>query len=707
MKNLLSAVFAVCLLSVMNAAETFDYSHIRKGVFAQRSVYGLRSMADGEHYTTSRYGRLILKHSYRTGEVVDTLFRSDDVTFSDYALSADETRILLTTDVKPIYRHSFTARFLVADAATGEVRPVCDIERQRLAMFSPQGDKVALVSDNNLYVVDLASGAVSAVTGDGEYNRIINGAPDWVYEEEFGFSRAFAFSPDGTRIAYMRFDESGVREFTMTKFGGGLYPSDYTYKYPKAGERNSVVEVWECDLQSGARTKVDVGPETDQYIPRIGYTPSGELYFFRVNRLQNRFEVSLASGRVIYEETSPRYVDRIDDGTVTFLPDGERFIVKNETAAGFMHLYLYDMKKGLVRPLTSGRWEVTDLVGVAGGRVYYVSTENSPLRRDLYSISLNGRGKRRLTQQDGISRIVPSSGMKYYMSYFSSADTPLQVTLHSSDGRLIRVMEDNAALRSRLDEMGFTVPRKEFFEMVTERGDTLFGYLKKPQGFDASKRYPVLMTQYSGPGSQSVSDSWSVGWEDVMVQNGYIVACVDGRGTGYRGEDFKKCTYRNLGGCEVEDQISAARYLASQPFVDPSRIGIYGWSFGGFMSLNCILKGADVFKMAIAVAPVTSWRYYDTIYTEVYNGLPQDNAAGYDDNSPINFADRLKGRLLLIHGSADDNVHVQNSMEMASAFIRAGKQFDMMIYPDDNHSMAPSGGHNIREKMIDYTLRNL
>ena len=706
MKKFLSAALAVMAAAGMNAHNPFDYGHIRRGVFSQRSVYGLRSMADGEHYTTTLDGN-ILKHSYRTGEIVDTLFKGKGLKFSDYAISGDETKILLTTDVKPIYRHSFTARYLVADVATGAVSPVCDVEGQRLATFSPVGDKVAFVSGNNLYITDLATKETVRVTDDGRYNEIINGAPDWVYEEEFGFSRAFAFSPDAGKIAYMRFDESKVREFAMTKFEGELYPVQYSYKYPKAGESNAVVELWVYDIKTGEKTKVDVGEQTDQYIPRIGWTPSGELYFFRVNRLQNLFEVVLASGRVIYSELSPRYVDRIDDGTVTFLADGDRFIVKNETESGYMHLYLYSIEKGLLRALTSGEWEVTQLVGVAGDKVYYVSTETSPLRRNLYSVKLNGKGKRRLTEQDGTYRIVPSSGMKYYMSYFSSSTAPLHVTLHSADGRLIRDMEDNSALRERLSSMQLHVPEKEFFTFATERGDTLYGYLKKPYGFDPEKRYPVLMTQYSGPGSQSVSDSWGIGWEDVLVQNGYIVACVDGRGTGYRGEEFKKCTYRNLGGKETEDQISAARYIGSLPFVDASRIGIYGWSFGGFMALNCILKGADVFKMAIAVAPVTSWRYYDTIYTEVYNGLPQDNAAGYDDNSPINFADRLQGRLLLIHGSADDNVHVQNSMEMASALIRAGKQFDMMIYPDDNHSMVPSGVHNIREKMVEYTLKNL
>ena len=663
-------------------------------------------MSDGEHYTSSRPG-MILKHSYLSGEVVDTLFRDSELRFSDYALSSDESRILLTTEVKPIYRHSFTARFLVVDIASGTVLPVSDMEGQRLATFSPDATRVAFVKDNNLYVADIASSKVEAVTDDGRYNEIINGAPDWVYEEEFGFSRAFDFSPDGTKIAYMRFDESRVKEFTMTKFSGKLYPEQYSYKYPKAGEENAVVELWVHDFSSGEKRKIDVGPDSDQYIPRIGWTPAGELYFFRVNRLQNLFEVVIPGRGVIYSESSERYVDRIDDATVTFLPDGERFIVKNETRSGYMHLYLYSIGKGFVRALTSGEWEVTDLVGISGDRVYYLSTETSPLCRNLYSVKLNGRGKQRLTDRQGTYRISPSCGMKYYISYFSSANTPLQVELRSSDGKLIRVLEDNAALRNRMKEMNLHVPEKEFFTFATERGDTLYGYLKKPADFDSSKIYPVLMTQYSGPGSQSVSDSWGIGWEDVLVENGYIVACVDGRGTGYRGEDFKKCTFRNLGGLEVEDQISAARYLGGLPFVDSSRIGIYGWSFGGFMSLNCILKGADVFKMAIAVAPVTSWRYYDTIYTEVYNGLPQDNPEGYDDNSPINFADRLKGKLLLIHGSADDNVHVQNSMDMASALIRAGKQFDMMIYPDDNHSMYPSGAHNIREKMIDFTLKNL
>jgi dipeptidyl-peptidase-4 len=370
-----------------------------------------------------------------------------------------------------------------------------------------------------------------------------------------------------------------------------------------------------------------------------------------------------------------------------------------------MHLYLYSMKKGFLNAITSGEWEVTDIVEITADKVYYTSTESSPLARDLYSVSLNGKNRKRMTGGDGTYRISAGRGMHYYISSFTNVSTPLTITLCDGRGKQLRLLEDNSALKSKIAYMG--VPEREFFTFRTDAGTELNGYVIKPVGFDSTKRYPVLMTQYSGPGSQSVADVWSIGWEDVLAQKGYVVACVDGRGTGYRGEEFKKCTYRNLGALETEDQISAARHLASLAWVDASRIGIYGWSYGGFMALNSILKGNDVFKLAVAVAPVTSWRYYDTVYTEVYNGLPQDNAAGYDNNSPINYAERLSGKLLLIHGSGDDNVHVQNSYEMAKALVAKGKQFDMMIYPDDNHSMYPNGSVNIRQKMIEYITTNL
>ena len=410
------------------------------------------------------------------------------------------------------------------------------------------------------------------------------------------------------------------------------------------------------------------------------------------------------SQKIIYDEQSPTYVERPSKDIIRFI-DKEQFLVLNETLTGWNHIYLYSTEKGLVRQITSGEWQVTRIVETTDKNIYYLSTETSPLRRNLYSIDYKGRHKQRLTALDGTYSISPSKGMKYYISTFSSASTARLVELRNGKGELIRTLVRNEELNEKLK----TLPRKEFFSFTTERGDKLNAYIIKPLDFDPEKRYPVLLTQYSGPGSQSVSDSFGMGWECVLAGNGYIVACVDGRGTGFMGEKFKKQTYGQLGALEVEDQLSFARHLAQQKWIDSERIGIYGWSFGGFMALGCALKGEGLFKMAIAVAPVTSWRYYDTIYTEIYNDLPQDNPKGYDDNSPINFAHLLNDRtkLLIMHGSADDNVHVQNTMEMCHALNRVGKQYDMMIYPDQNHSMKPNYERNIRIKMIEYTLQNL
>ncbi|WP_418418888.1 S9 family peptidase, partial [Alistipes ihumii] len=603
----------------VSARPAFDYSALRDGTFEQKTVSGVRSLSDGERYTTMSDGR-VLCFSYRTGEPAGVLFDASAaeprIEFTDYVLSADERRLLLTTDVEPIYRHSFTAEYWIYDRQDGSLRRLSQGGPQQQAQFSPDGSRVAFVRGGNLFVADPAAGSERQLTFDGRFNHIINGLPDWVYEEEFSFARAFAWSPDGRKIAYLRFDESRVKQYNMNRFAGGLYPENYTFKYPKAGEQNSVVELYCCDAADGSAVRMDTGEQTDQYIPRLFWTPTGQLGFYRLNRLQNHFEVLLCdssgASRVVYDERNDRYVERVDGRTVTFLPDGDRFVVRSERD-GFMHLYLYSVSEGLLGRITSGEWEVTELLGIEGDRVYYLSTETSPLRRDLYTVRLDGRGKRRLTGGDGTYRIAPSRGFRYFISYFSNVRTPNRVTLHRSDGRLVRTLEDNAALRTKLDEL--QVPVKEFFRFATSEGVELNGYMVRPNGFDSSRRYPVLMTQYSGPGSQQAADRWTIGWEDVLVQQGYIVACVDGRGTGFRGEEFKKCTYGELGKYETVDQIEAARYLASLPYVDPDRIGIYGWSYGGFMALNCILKGNDVFRAAIAVAPVTSWRFYDTIYT--------------------------------------------------------------------------------------------
>ncbi|WP_418408486.1 S9 family peptidase [Alistipes ihumii] len=712
MRNLLTVFFALCTLNTItvSARPAFDYSALRDGTFEQKTVSGVRSLSDGERYTTMSDGR-VLCFSYRTGEPAGVLFDASAaeprIEFTDYVLSADERRLLLTTDVEPIYRHSFTAEYWIYDRQDGSLRRLSQGGPQQQAQFSPDGSRVAFVRGGNLFVADPAAGSERQLTFDGRFNHIINGLPDWVYEEEFSFARAFAWSPDGRKIAYLRFDESRVKQYNMNRFAGGLYPENYTFKYPKAGEQNSVVELYCCDAADGSTVRMDTGEQTDQYIPRLFWTPTGQLGFYRLNRLQNHFEVLLCdssgASRVVYDERNDRYVERVDGRTVTFLPDGDRFVVRSERD-GFMHLYLYSVSEGLLGRITSGEWEVTELLGIEGDRVYYLSTETSPLRRDLYAVRLDGRGKRRLTGGDGTYRIAPSRGFRYFISYFSNVRTPNRVTLHRSDGRLVRTLEDNAALRAKLDEL--QVPVKEFFRFATSEGVELNGYMVRPNGFDSSRRYPVLMTQYSGPGSQQAADRWTIGWEDVLVQQGYIVACVDGRGTGFRGEEFKKCTYGELGKYETVDQIEAARYLASLPYVDPDRIGIYGWSYGGFMALNCILKGNDVFRAAIAVAPVTSWRFYDTIYTEIYNGLPQDNPSGYDDNSPIHFADRLKGKLLIAHGTGDDNVHIQNTYEMITRLVEYDKPFELYVYPDRNHGMGPSR-HHLMERCIEFVQRNL
>lgn len=712
MRNLLTVFFALCTLNTItvSARPAFDYSALRDGTFEQKTVSGVRSLSDGERYTTMSDGR-VLCFSYRTGEPAGVLFDASAaeprIEFTDYVLSADERRLLLTTDVEPIYRHSFTAEYWIYDRQDGSLRRLSQGGPQQQAQFSPDGSRVAFVRGGNLFVADPTAGSERQLTFDGRFNHIINGLPDWVYEEEFSFARAFAWSPDGRKIAYLRFDESRVKQYNMNRFAGGLYPENYTFKYPKAGEQNSVVELYCCDAADGSMVRMDTGEQTDQYIPRLFWTPTGQLGFYRLNRLQNHFEVLLCdssgASRVVYDERNDRYVERVDGRTVTFLPDGDRFVVRSERD-GFMHLYLYSVSEGLLGRITSGEWEVTELLGIEGDRVYYLSTETSPLRRDLYTVRLDGRGKRRLTGGDGTYRIAPSRGFRYFISYFSNVRTPNRVTLHRSDGRLVRTLEDNAALRAKLDEL--QVPVKEFFRFATSEGVELNGYMVRPNGFASSRRYPVLMTQYSGPGSQQAADRWTIGWEDVLVQQGYIVACVDGRGTGFRGEEFKKCTYGELGKYETVDQIEAARYLASLPYVDPDRIGIYGWSYGGFMALNCILKGNDVFRAAIAVAPVTSWRFYDTIYTEIYNGLPQDNPSGYDDNSPIHFADRLKGKLLIAHGTGDDNVHIQNTYEMITKLVEYDKPFELYVYPDRNHGMGPSR-HHLMERCIEFVQRNL
>ncbi len=699
------------LLLATTAAAKGEYAEIARLRAMNETVRGIRPMADGEHYTRLERNE-ILRYAYAADTPGERLLpaSAQGIAVTDYAFSPDERRILIASGRTPIYRHSYTTTYHLVEQ--GAVRPVLrEAEAPRDAGFSPDGTKIAYSDRNDLYVRDLDAHRTLRITDDGAWNEVINGTTDWVYEEEFGFTRAYAFSPDSRRIAFLRFDEREVPLMEMMRFDGKRYNEAFSFKYPKAGERNSTVQLWVADLATGAKTRIDTGAESDQYLPRIGWTPDGKLWFQRLNRRQNTFEVILCepSGaqRTIYEERSQQYVERAGGQTITFL-DKDRFLALQESHTGYMHLYLYTVRGGLQGPVTRGAWEVTEVIAATPKRIWYLSTEGSHLRRSLWSVRPDGKEKKRLTDGEGFCTVAPGTGMKYCIVTRSDAATPNRVEVCDGEGRTVRTLADSRALRAELERTGR--PAKEFFRFATERGDSLDAYILKPRDFDPAKRYPVLLTQYSGPGSQSVQDRWSMDWEDALVEKGYIVVCADGRGTGFRGERFKKQTYGRLGALEVEDQLSFARYMAAQPWVDPDRIGIYGWSFGGFMALNCAIRGHGLFRMAIAVAPVASWRFYDTIYTEIYNNLPQYNASGYDDNSPLNHArmlDDARTRLLLIHGTADDNVHFQNTVEMARALNRAGKRYDMMVYPDQNHSMQPDDTHNVRQKMIDYTLEHL
>ncbi len=700
----------LCLAAAVPVSAQLSYADLLSLRGENRNPAASISMSpDGDHYTLRTEKGLVERPFEGGGERL--LIEASAPAVGDFSISAQG--LILYSDaatVKPIYRHSYTGDFLLAEC--GGV-PERILTGARDASFSPDGERIAYSKENDLWLYDIAARSHTRITDDGRWNHVINGTSDWVYEEELGFTRAYAFSPDGRQMAWLRFDESAVPMFEMMRFDGQLYNRAYSFKYPKAGDRNSTVELWLYDIPSGEKRRIEVGDNPDQYILNLLWTPDGRLTFNRVNRLQNRLEVVLCeadgSQRTIYEERSPRYVEKPFGGAVHFV-DADCFIVREETSTGWSHLYLHSMKRGRLHAITSGRWEVTSLVGFDRKHVWYISTERSPLHRDLYRISLDGRRKHRLTEEAGFCTVAASPEVRHYVQVFSNSATPNIVTVHRGDGTAVDTLADNRkAVASAAAKLGTQLSPRRFGSFVTERGDTLNYTLQLPADFDPDGRYPVLLTQYSGPGSQSVRDRWSVDWEDALPSHGYIVACCDGRGTGFRGEEFKKCTYGDLGRKEVEDQLSFARHLAAQPFVDAERMGIYGWSFGGFMALNCALHGDGLFRMAIAVAPVTSWRYYDTIYTEIYNGLPQDNPKGYDDNSPLTHAARLadRTRLLIMHGTADDNVHVQNTMEMCRRLNAEGKRYDMMVFPDQNHSMLPSATSAVRQRMIDYTLGNL
>ena len=686
--------------------------------FSPEWVWGLNSMNDGIHYSSMNYGNgnvYVTEYAYETGDSVSTIIDSkdlEDLNFDDYSFSKNEQKILLPTATESIYRHSTRSKYYIYDRETTNTIEL-SAGKQRLAQFSPDASKVVFVRENNIFIKDLTSDLETQVTTDGEFNKIINGATDWVYEEEFAFDNGMQWNSNGTKLAYYRFNEENVPEFSMDMFSG-LYPSQNRFKYPKAGEANSKVEIFIYDLATNKIIEADIELANEFYIPRIKWTnDENVLSVQRMNRHQNNLDFILVnvtdgSSNTIFTETDEAYIDITDN--LTFLNDGEHFVWTSEKD-GFNHIYLYNLKGKQVRKITKGSYDVTDFYGVdlTTNTVYFASAERSAMQRDVYAVQLNGRNKRVLTNKTGTNSATFSSSFKYFINQHSDANTPYYFSLFDAQGNEVRTLKDNARLNTTLGE--YALSTKEFFNFKTSEGVNLNGWMMKPHNFDESKEYPVFMYLYGGPGSQQVTDAWGGSnflWYQMLTQQGYIVACVDNRGTGARGSEFKKCTYQQLGKLETEDQIDANRYLANLPYVDGSRIGIFGWSYGGYMSSLCLLKGADDFKMAIAVAPVTNWRYYDSIYTERYMRTPQENAAGYDDNSPINHVEKLKGKYLLVHGSADDNVHYQNTMEMTTALVNANKDFDMFIYPNKNHGIY--GGYtrlHLFRKMTNFIKENL
>lgn len=708
-----------CLPNVLLAQKQLELKHLTDATFMKESVRGINWMNDGQYYTTLEKNKVV-KYNIATGAADSILFDGDKASLKldAYSFSSDEKKMLLTTEMEGIYRHSYTANFYVYDMKTKELQQLSKAGKQSYATFSPDGTMVAFTRNNNLYYTKLVNLAETQVTTDGEANKIINGSTDWVYEEEFGFTTAFFWSPDSKKLAYYRFDEQKVPEYNMQMWNGAsLYPADYRFKYPKAGENNSTIQIKIYDLTKNTHQNVDIGKETDIYIPRVMWTASpATLSVTRLNRLQNKLEIlhvdaATGSSTVILTERSKTYIDINYCEELVYLKNGKNFLMSSERH-GFKHFYLHTMDGQTVSQITNGKWEATQMVGLdqtaSTPILYFISTATSPKDRTLYKVSVKGTGQVALSPASGWTSVNMSPDTKYYIQTYATANTPDVISLvNTKTAKMVRILKDNLSLNKTLSE--YNLSKKHFFNVEAEDKSLLDGYMLVPSNLDSTKKHPVLIFQYSGPGSQNVTNNWGGSnyiWHQYLVQQGIIVAVVDTRGTGARGEAFKKMTYKELGKLEVADHIAAAKHLGQMSFIDAERIGIWGWSYGGYMSTLAMLKGADYFKAGIAVAPVTTWRFYDTIYTERYLQRPEDNPSGYDENSPLSHAEKLKGNFLLIHGTGDDNVHFQNAVALQEALINAGKQFDSFYYPDKAHGIGGMKARTHLYQMMTDFLKN-
>lgn len=724
MKNMMThkmfAMVALWLTVAAVSAQQITLDDVVNYKYYPKSVRGVKPMADGESYScVSDNRQSIEKHSFKTGEVTEVLFDASEArgatirAVEGYIISPDEKNILIETNRQQIYRRSYTATHYIYNIKNKTLTPLSQGGPQECPKFSPDGNQIAFVRDNNIFLVKLLfNNAESQITKDGERNKVINGKPDWVYEEEFSFNCAFDFSADSEMLAWIRFDESNVKTFSFPWYRGSnpsmdeyaLYPGSYEYKYPKAGEENAKVSVLTYDIKSRVTRTMQVPLDADGYIPRIQFTgEKDKLMVLTLNRHQDRLDFYAVNARsttaqLILREENKRYVDEATYADTDFSRD--QFVLLSERD-GYQHMYLYTIGGQLVRQLTSGEYEVTDYYGAdaTGKNFYYASNEGSPLEKYIYKVDASGK-KTKLSTEKGYNEAVFSNGCQYYLNTYSNLTTPPVYTLCNAAGKTLQTVEDNGQLKEMLAALPLGTP--EIISVNTADGIQLNGWMVKPKNFDASKKYPVLMYQYGGPGYQMVFNSFDNGfmggliWEQRLAQKGYIVVCVDGRGTGGRGDEFKKCTYMKLGDLESHDQVETALWLSKLPYVDKSRIAIWGWSFGGFNTLMSMCEGREVFNCGVAVAPVTDWRFYDTVYTERFMRTPQENPKGYDC-SPLHRYDKIKGNLLLVHGMADDNVHFQNSAELAEALVQLGYQFDMQVYTNRNHSIY---GGNTRRHLV-------
>ena len=722
----LSILLMLCLCVLIGNAQQVTLQEVATSAYRTEGIYGIKPMLDGEHYTQiSRDGKKIVKYSFKTGKEVSTIFDVETARdcklkrFDDYIMSPDESKILIQTETKAIYRHSFTAVYYLFNVRNNTIEPLSDGGPQQVPLFSPDGNQIAFVRDNNLFLVKLLFGnSESQVTTDGKFNEVLNGIPDWVYEEEFAFSRAFDFSADGTMLAYIRFDESQVPMYSFPWYKGlkpsldeyTVYPGAYEYKYPMPGVDNSKVTVHTFDIKSKVTRKMDLPLDEDGYIPRIQFTDNPDvLAIMTLNRHQNRFDLYFANPRstlckLVVRDEAEQYIKEEAYGNMTFYP--ENFVMMSERD-GYNHLYLYSAGGNLIKQITKGKFEVKSFLGwdKKTNTYYYSSNEESPLRTAIYKIDGKGR-KTKLSAKEGTNRAIFSTSMKYYINTFTNLTTPPVITINDNTGKTMTTLVDNKKLLEKVSKLN--MPSKEFFTFTTSDGMELNGWMMKPANFDPNKKYPVIMHQYSGPGSQKVLDQWNIGsrsdggmFEAYMADNGFISVCVDGRGTGGRGAAFEKCTYLNLGVKEARDQVETALYLGTLPYVDAKNIGIWGWSFGGYCTLMSMSEGTPVFKAGVAVAAPTDWRFYDTVYTERFMRTPKENMEGYEASSAMNRVDKLHGELLLMHGTADDNVHLRNASEYSEALVQADKQFDMHIYTNRNHSIR--GGNTTKHLLTRVT----